>query len=106
MKSLCFQSSRRRAFILGVLIAAVIPLHASGQEAGAQPKTPEMKAPHTPEEHFARAAEYERKAKEYRQEADLQKKMLDDQVKALPAKPKSGPEAGWVRNLADTFRIV
>jgi len=58
-----------------------------------------MKAPRTPEEHFARAAEYERKAKEYRQEAALHKKMVDDEVKALPPKLRSEPEPGWLKKM-------
>ncbi len=60
-------------------------------------KTAEMKAPHTPEEHFARAAEYERKAKEYRQEVALHRKMLDDELKAAPPLKVSPEPASVVK---------
>jgi hypothetical protein len=87
------------AFILGALMATAVPVRASGQGAAGPPENTEMKVPQTPEEHFTRAAEYERKAKEYRQEAALHKKMLDDERKALPPKLKSGPEPGWVAKM-------
>lgn len=93
------QAHPRRAFVLGSLAAAAIAVRATGQDAAVPPQITEMRVPQTPEEHFARAAEYERKAKEYRQEAARHRKMLEDERKALPPKLKSGPEPGWIAKM-------
>ena len=68
--------------------------------ASAQAQEKEAKVPATPEEHFARASDYESKAKQYRQEAGLHRKMLEAELTALPPKLKSsGPEPGWVQKM-------
>lgn len=87
----------RRAFLLAALGTAAVVGLASGQEKAASSKTAEMKAPHTAEEHFARAAEYEGKAKEYRQEVALHRKMLDDELKAAPPLKVSPEPASVVK---------
>ena len=43
----------------------------------------EMKAPHTAQEHKARAEQYQKKAEEYRMEAEAHKKMLADYSKTV-----------------------
>lgn len=91
---------RRAALKLALIGAAGVWPRLSFASAQAEEKAGESKVPKTPEEHFARASQYDAKAKEYRQEAALHKKMLKEEIDALPPKLKSaGPEPGWVQKM-------
>lgn len=90
----------RRAVVFGALtLAAGVVSGDASPEPREQAEAQEPKIAKTPEEHFAKAAEYEAKAKEYRQEAALHKKILEAERNALPPKSKSGPEPGWMAKM-------
>ena len=93
-------ASRRHALKLAALGAVAFWPGAGFAHDPADAQAPEAVIPPTPEEHFAKASDYERKAKEYRQEAAVHKKMLKDELEnLLPPKLKAGPEPGWIKKM-------
>jgi hypothetical protein len=92
---------RRRVIsvVVGALLApAGATFHALAQEPSKQES---LGAPHTVEEHMAKAAAYREKAAQYRKEADEHRKMLEDHRRGGPAamESKTGREAPWVAKM-------
>ena len=59
----------------------------------------EMKAPHTAQEHKARAEQYQKKAEEYRMEAEAHKKMQADYSKTVARNPKDTVESRYIKKM-------
>lgn len=85
-----------RPIVLAALLAAAFPLGSAVAAAGEAEKprpaaSPSAKREMTPEEHLAKAAEYEKKAATYRAEAVAHSKMLEEYRNAGAERPDEDP---------------
>lgn len=90
-------------FITTGSVAARAGQQPASSTAGQKPgSAQQVSMAQTPEEHFARAAEYKEKAAAYRREADDHRKMLADyKARQMPPglETKLGQEPPWVKKM-------